>query len=57
MTDILLTYHSSTIRRNDLLCLNPQNWLNDQIINFYFEYLSHEYLTEVRNHLFSCSLI
>ncbi|CDW90316.1 sentrin-specific protease 8 [Stylonychia lemnae] len=42
MSEILLTYHSSTIRKSDLLCLNPQSWLNDQVINYFFEYISHE---------------
>ena len=40
MADILLTFHSSTLRSSDIMLLNPGYWLNDQIILFYFEYLS-----------------
>lgn len=46
-SDILLTYHSSTIRKSDLYCLNPKEWINDQIINFYFEYIKNELVPTV----------
>ena len=45
--DILLTYQSATIRESDMENLKAGNWLNDQIINFYLEYLTHEKLQKV----------
>jgi sentrin-specific protease 8 len=41
---ILLTYYSSTLRQYDLNFLAPGQWLNDQLINFVMEHLSHKYL-------------
>ena len=38
---IILSYHDSTIRESDLSTLDGQNWLNDPIISFWFEYLQH----------------
>ena len=40
---VLLTYYSSTIRQKDIDFLNDGVWLNDQIINFYMEYLNHKF--------------
>ena len=40
MSQILLTYHSSTLRQADITLFNSGNWLNDQCLLFYFEYLS-----------------
>lgn len=40
MSDIQLTYKSSTLRLSDISLFYPSNWLNDQCINFYFEYLN-----------------
>jgi Ulp1 family protease len=39
MSRILLTYGSSTLRQSDINLLKPNNWLNDQIILFFYEYL------------------
>ena len=36
---ILLTYGSTTLREKDISYLQPKQWLNDAIINFYYEYL------------------
>ena len=36
---ILLTYYTSTIRQQELNFLQNGQNLNDQIMNFYFEYL------------------
>ena len=38
---VLLTYKSCTLRSSDILNLNNYCWLNDQCINFYYEYLSN----------------
>ena len=37
---ILLTYFSSTLRQYDLDFLSPGQWLNDQLITFYCEFLN-----------------
>ena len=39
--DIVLTYKSATLRDKDISFLREGNWLNDQIINFYYEYLTN----------------
>lgn len=39
MDQTLLTYGSCTLRSSDISLLLPNNWLNDQIILFYYEYL------------------
>ena len=41
---VLLTFYSSTIRQSDINMLDDGIWLNDQLINFYMEYLTHLYL-------------
>ena len=38
--EIVLTYKSATLRKKDISFLNDGNWLNDQVINFYYEYLA-----------------
>ena len=39
MSEIVLSYGDSLIRKSDLELLQPGCWLNDTIIGFYFEYL------------------
>lgn len=39
---IVLTYHDSLLRESDVHLLKGSHWLNDTIIGFYMEYLSHE---------------
>jgi len=41
--EVLLTYYSATLRQYDLNFLEDGQWLNDQLINFYLEYLTHKY--------------
>ena len=36
---IVLSFYESLIRKSDIDILLSNNWLNDQIISFYFEYL------------------
>ena len=43
---ILMTYHSATLRQGDINNLADYQWLNSEIINFYFEYLSKTNLTD-----------
>ena len=43
---VLLTYYSSTLRQKDINYLNDGVWLNDQVINFYMEYLTHQYVQD-----------
>ncbi|CAI2378879.1 unnamed protein product [Moneuplotes crassus] len=38
---ILLTYKSATLRKSDIDNLRDCCWLNDQCINFYYEYLAN----------------
>ena len=37
--EISFTYNDVTIRNSDILCLNPNQWLNDICIAFYYEIL------------------
>ena len=38
--EVLLSYGDILLRRRDLLTVHEGEWLNDQIISFYFEHLS-----------------
>lgn len=40
----LLSYYDVLLRKMDAALLTGNHWLNDQIIAFYFEYLSRERL-------------
>ncbi|KAL4458549.1 hypothetical protein ABPG75_013414 [Micractinium tetrahymenae] len=42
MEDKILDYGDVLLRRQDALLLLDQNWLNDQVIGFFFEYLARE---------------
>lgn len=37
--EIVLSYHDSLIRRSDYKLLSSKEWINDNIIEFWFEYL------------------
>ena len=39
MSKIVLDYHNSLLRESDTILLENGNWINDNIIAFYFEYL------------------
>lgn len=39
---IVLSYHDSLLKQSDVDLLSGPNWLNDQLISFYFEYLSQD---------------
>ncbi|KAH8252252.1 hypothetical protein KR038_011282, partial [Drosophila bunnanda] len=38
---ISLSFHDSCLRMSDVQLLHGPHWLNDQILSFYYEYLSH----------------
>lgn len=40
--EIVLSYEDSLIRQSDLMLIQNNDWINDSIITFWFEYLSHE---------------
>mmetsp|Transcript_11825 Transcript_11825/g.22514 ORF Transcript_11825/g.22514 Transcript_11825/m.22514 type:complete len:218 (+) Transcript_11825:285-938(+) len=44
--DTVLSYHDVLLRHDDLLLLREPNWLNDQVLAFYFEYLAQEIYEE-----------
>lgn len=41
--DIVLSYHDYLLRISDVALLERNDWLNDVIIGFYFEYLNQQY--------------
>ncbi|XP_070530197.1 sentrin-specific protease 8 isoform X2 [Cardiocondyla obscurior] len=44
--DIVLSYHDYLLRNSDVALLQRNDWLNDTIIGFYFEYLNQQYNKE-----------
>lgn len=44
--DKILSYHDVLLRQTDLDTLEPGNWLNDQIIAFYLEYLTQQQIKQ-----------
>ena len=42
MEDKVLDYHDVLLRRADVELLTGPNWLNDQLIAFFFEFLAQE---------------
>lgn len=42
----VLTYNRIEITLEDMKCLRPREFLNDQIVNFYLEYLWRTYLSD-----------
>lgn len=49
---IVLSYHDSLLRQSDVALLDGPHWLNDQIISFYFEYLSRDVYKDNESVLF-----
>ena len=39
MDPIVLSYHNSLLRKSDVTLLDEPNWLNDNVIGFYFEWV------------------
>lgn len=49
--EVVVSYHESLLRRSDVdILLGPQ-WLNDQIISFYLEYLEHDRFADCKDRL------
>lgn len=46
--DIVLSYHDYLLRASDVALLERNDWLNDIIIGFYFEYLNQQYRKDSR---------
>ncbi|KAJ1924941.1 hypothetical protein IWQ60_004880 [Tieghemiomyces parasiticus] len=42
---VLLEYHDTVVRLSDFELLAPHQWLNDTVIEFYYEYLERRFLT------------
>lgn len=39
---IVLSYHDALLKQSDVALLDGRHWLNDQIISFFFEYMSRD---------------
>lgn len=50
--DIALSYYDSLLRVRDVSLLGGRHWINDQIIQFYFEYMERSLFKEQRHFLF-----
>lgn len=37
--EVALSYHNTNLRMRDVLLLNGKHWMNDTILQFYFEYM------------------
>lgn len=44
---IILDYNDSLLHGSDLHLLQPNNWLNDRIIGFVYEYYEREFFAEI----------
>lgn len=40
--EIVLSYHDALIRQSDYKILSTREWINDNLIEFWFEYLQHD---------------
>lgn len=49
---IILSYHDALLKQSDVDLLTGPFWLNDQIISFYFEYLSRDVYKDDDSYLF-----
>lgn len=49
---VVLSYHHTLLREDDVHLLNGPHWLNDQIISFYMEYLENVVYKNNKNILF-----
>lgn len=47
--EIVLSYHDVLLRESELHILQSNQWLNDVIISFWFEYLLHEVYSEFKD--------
>ena len=49
---VVISYHDCLIHESDLKLLEGRNWLNDSLISFWFEYLTHEVFCDCSRLLF-----
>ena len=49
MDSIVVSYHDSLLRQSDVALLSAPNWLNDQLVSFFFEYLANEHFLYSRH--------
>lgn len=49
---VVLNYHNTLLRQNDVFLLTGAHWLNDQIISFYLEYLERNIYKNRKDLLF-----
>lgn len=47
--EVVLSYHETLLRQSDVAILLGPQWLNDQIISFYLEYLEHDRFAHVKD--------
>ena len=43
MDSIVVSYYDAVLRQSDVALLSAPNWLNDQIVSFFFEYLRNDH--------------
>lgn len=49
---IVLSYHDTLLKQSDIDLLNGPHWLNDQLISFFFEYLTRNVYKDTQSLLF-----
>lgn len=52
---IVLSYHDAIIRQSDYRILQSRQWINDSLIEFWYEYLTHNLFKEYSNQLLCLS--
>ncbi|KAF7489203.1 Sentrin-specific protease 8 [Sarcoptes scabiei] len=52
---IVLSYHDAIIRQSDYRLLNSREWINDSLIEFWFEYLTNDLFKDYQNKLLCIS--
>lgn len=53
--EIVLSYHDAIIRQSDYRILQSRQWINDSLIEFWYEYLTHNLYKEYSNQLLCLS--
>lgn len=46
--DIVLSYYDAIIRKSDYKLLNTKDWINDQLIEFWLEYITNDLFKEYK---------
>jgi len=45
--DVILSYHDTLLRSSDVRLLANDNWINDNLIAFWFDYLEHDLFANI----------